>query len=400
MYVAPKIQARLGTSTIRPARKPRTASLAPVFPGGMLLASFTLLAACGDTTGPQDIPIPEKMFEVTMSSPSNNCQLATDLGSFRFVTRPQHVGDNSYNLLGMLDSPVSAQLTGDKLVFQAPIAVENGVATLGADWRFSAARQSFTGSTTLDVRANNGNTCVFTFATAGVLQVVSSRGNVPSSSQPSGAAVAARSTALSSAASAATASAADGIGSVPAEFKTGVTGTIYNSLPVECRPDGIIVWGGSQGGLQVGDANLTGSNPVAVTVFFQGYDPVSGTLPTAGWWAFGGDQTQSGPVQAPNHEGLSVRPAESQTVGIFYGGYLGAMLVPVRVGSTPAVVASVPTVRFVNPPAGWYKVWVRYEWSYAGGSLVGSAWLVFNDAQAYLGLGAQVATNGWCYVSG
>jgi hypothetical protein len=219
---------------------------------------------------------------------------------------------------------------------------------------------------------------------------------VPSSSQPSGTAAEARGTALFNAASA-----AGGIGSVPPQYKTAVTGTIFNSLPVECRPDGIIVWGGSQGGLQVGDANLTGSNPVAVTVFFQGYDPASGGLPTAGWWAFGGDQTQSGPVQAPNHEWLWVRPAESQTVGIFFGGYLGSMLVPVHVGSTPAVVASVPTVRLVNPPAGWYKVWVRYEWSYAGGSLVGSAWLVFNDAQAYLGLnGAQVDSNGWCYVSG
>jgi hypothetical protein len=407
MYIREHLLRQTAVSRMR-AMRSHYPLFATALSCGVLFTGLALITACGSEGGsivepvqppppppppPAPVnPIPEQVFEVTISNPSNNCQLTTDLGSSSFLTLPQHVADDSYNMLGVLDSPVPAQFTGDKLVFKAPVAVESGVATLGADWVFSTDRHSFTGSTTLDVRADNGKTCLFTFATAGTLQVVSSLGSVPSSSQPKGAAAGTRIAALYTA--------TGGIGSVPPQYKSGAPGTILNGLPVECRPDGIIVWGGSQAGIQAGDANLPGSNPVAVTVFFQRYDPASGETSTEGSWAFGGDLAQSGPVQAPDHDWLWVSPAENKTVGIFFGGYLGAALVPVKVGSTPAVVGWAPTVKLINPSAGWYKVWVRYDWYYAGGNLVGSAWLVFDDAQAYIGIGAQIDSNGWCYVSG
>jgi hypothetical protein len=373
-------------------------------------AGFALLAACGEHTIVDPlppVPIPDQVFEVTISNARNNCNITRDLGSFSFLALIKQVGGDSYNLFGVLDSPVPAKFMGDRLTFSVTVTFDSGFVTLGADWLFSKDRQSFSsGATTFDVRTNNGHACLFTFASTGVPSVVSVLDTVPSSSQP-GAAAASNTASLNSADAAVLASSlvGDGFGSIPDAYKSGNPGGIFNGQPVGCSNGVMTVRGGTEGGgLTVGPTNVAGTTPVAVTVFFQGWDAVSLTPYTAGWWDFGGDVGNSNnAVHSDEHNWLSVaQRTDGYVLDLSYNLFgSGFSSTPTIVGGRDAVYADVRGVSFIPSQTGWYKVWVQYSWYNPGGTTrIGTAWLVFNDARSYIGVPAdQIAPSGWCYIT-
>jgi hypothetical protein len=127
-----------------------------------------ILAACSSPTKPPDPdPIPEQLYNVQLSAPTNNCRAGT-IDPFNFNVWPQKVDDDDYNLLGIDSTGTPATLDGDQLTFSVAVDLPTAVITIGGKWTFVASRETFDAPTTFEVVLKaDGKRCTFTFPGAG-----------------------------------------------------------------------------------------------------------------------------------------------------------------------------------------------------------------------------------------
>jgi len=129
-----------------------------------------ILAACSSPTKPPDPdPIPEQLYNVQLSSPTNNCQAGT-IDPFNFNVWPQAtgVGSDQYNLLGIDSTGTHATLAGDLLTFSKVVDLPTAVITIGGKWLFVTNRETFDAPTTFEVVLKaDGRRCTFTFPGTG-----------------------------------------------------------------------------------------------------------------------------------------------------------------------------------------------------------------------------------------
>jgi hypothetical protein len=144
--------------------------------GGILGLSLALLLGCsGGGGGPleplPDNPIPEQLYQVNLTNPTNDCG-ASNLDPFKFLALPVNGGTS---IVGILESPVASNVTGNRLSFSVPVPVAaDTVVTVTGDWTFAEDRHTFDGTVKFAVAFGGTVVCTFTFVSSGLHAVTPS----------------------------------------------------------------------------------------------------------------------------------------------------------------------------------------------------------------------------------